>query len=126
MAGMGRGRGATTPAWMAQGAPGAPSPDGQVVPPDVEEAARAAVLREQELSMQQTIAQQSGQKRSYDELQAGGQAAESPAEMKARPQCALRSDRGADGASGKINRGSDHGTGGKTGTCQSTARAPMR
>lgn len=83
MDGMGRGRGATMPAWLAQGAPGAPPPNGHV-PPDVEEAARAAVLREQELSMQQTIVQQSGQKRSYEELQAGGQPPEGPAEMKAR------------------------------------------
>ena len=48
----------------------------------MEEAARAAVLREQELAMQQTIAQQSGQKRSYEELQAGGQHPGGAAEMK--------------------------------------------
>lgn len=85
----GTGRGGE--AALSQGVSGA-IPSTTQVPPDVEDAARAAVLREQELSMQQITSQQSSQmageprKRSYDELQAGSLPSEDPAALKVRTQ----------------------------------------
>ena len=78
---MGRGRGATLPAWMTGGpvgAPGAPA----VGAPDLQEAVQAAFLGEQEQAMRQVLIQQSGQKRSFGELQADGSLMEDPAATK--------------------------------------------
>ena len=86
MAGMGRGRDATVPAWMAPGAPPAamPHPD-SALPPDVEDAARAALLGEQDAAMRAALAPHSGQKRSFDQLDGPAQEHEDPAALKVLP-----------------------------------------
>ena len=84
MAGAGRGRDATVPAWMAPGAPTFPPPSqpGSFMPQDIEEAARAALLGEQEAAMRAALTQQSGQKRGFDERDGPAQPHEDPAALK--------------------------------------------
>ncbi len=87
MAGMGRGRDATVPSWMAPGAPPAAAlqdPNAVALPPDVEEAARAALLGEQDAAMRAALApqQHSGQKRAFDERDGPAQQPEDPAALK--------------------------------------------
>ncbi len=87
MAGMGRGGDATVPAWLAPGAPPAATlqhPDGAALPPDVEEAARAALLGEQDAAMRAALApqQHSGQKRAFDDRDGPAQHPEDPAALK--------------------------------------------
>ncbi|BDA42301.1 probable polyglutamine-binding protein 1 at C-terminar half [Coccomyxa sp. Obi] len=69
----GRGRDRVLPAWMASSGNGVPGPPG---PPstgsnwaDVDQIATAAVLQEQDADLRATLAQQSGQKRDFGEVQ---------------------------------------------------------
>ena len=86
MAGMGRGRDATVPAWMApSAAPGATLHPEAALPPDVEEAARSALLGEQDAAMRAALAPHSGQKRAFDERDGPEQQHEEPAAVKVLP-----------------------------------------
>ncbi|GMH45421.1 hypothetical protein BSKO_13378 [Bryopsis sp. KO-2023] len=74
MAGRGRGREMTLPAWMTQGGGGGGAPGdvggSAIIPPRderLEREAEAAVMQEQELEMNATIARQRGHKRGFED-----------------------------------------------------------
>ena len=134
MAGMSRGRDATVPAWMAPGAPPVATMHPDTAPPDVEDAARAILLGEQDAAMRAALAAHSGQKRGFDERDGPAQQPEDPAALKVllqllpagpcgfrcdphknQPLCAIFVSRDAGTAAKDGSRGAARGRGGARG-----------